>query len=49
MEKYKVRLVAKGYKQKAGIDYEEVFAPIAQMETIHLVIFLAAWQPSADF
>ena len=42
VEKYKARLIAKGYKQQAGIDYEEVFAPVARMETIRLVISLAA-------
>ena len=40
--KYKARLVAKGYVQKAGVDYEEVFAPIARMETVRLIIALAA-------
>ena len=34
--------MAKGYSQKAGIDYEEVFAPVAQMETIRTFIALAA-------
>ncbi|KAJ4769831.1 polyprotein [Rhynchospora pubera] len=42
VERYKARLVAKAYKQKAGIDYEEVFAPVARMETIRLLISLAA-------
>ena len=32
--RYKSRLVAKGYVQKFGIDYEEAFAPVARMETI---------------
>ena len=42
VERYKARLVAKRYKQKHGIDYEEVFSPIARMETIHLLIAIAA-------
>ncbi|KZV55553.1 hypothetical protein F511_23512 [Dorcoceras hygrometricum] len=42
VERYKVRLVAKGYKQKHGVDYDEVFAPVARLETIRLLISLAA-------
>ncbi|GJW57802.1 retrovirus-related pol polyprotein from transposon TNT 1-94 [Tanacetum coccineum] len=37
-----VKLVAKGYKQKHGIDYEEVFAPVARLETIRMISAIAA-------
>ncbi|KAL5794998.1 hypothetical protein ACOSP7_003592 [Xanthoceras sorbifolium] len=39
--KYKARLVTKGYKQEFGVDYKEVFAPVARHDTIRLVIALA--------
>ena len=42
VERYKARLVAKGYSQRAGIDYDEVFAPVARLETVRLIISLAA-------
>ncbi|GMP43110.1 hypothetical protein CsSME_00012606 [Camellia sinensis var. sinensis] len=42
VQRYKARLVAKSYKQRAGIDYGEVFAPVARLETIRLMISLAA-------
>jgi hypothetical protein len=41
LQRYKVRLVAKGYKQREGIDYKEVFASVAYLETIRLMIPLA--------
>ncbi|CAL8157460.1 unnamed protein product [Prunus armeniaca] len=42
INKYKARLVAKGYKQKEGKDYTEVFAPVSRLDTVHLIISLAA-------
>nr|GEW82899.1 ribonuclease H-like domain, reverse transcriptase, RNA-dependent DNA polymerase [Tanacetum cinerariifolium] len=40
--KHKARLVAKGYIQQHVIDFEEVFAPVARMETIRLLLAIAA-------
>nr|GEW73491.1 ribonuclease H-like domain, reverse transcriptase, RNA-dependent DNA polymerase [Tanacetum cinerariifolium] len=40
--KHKARLVAKGYIQEHGMDFEEVFALVARMETIRLLLPIAA-------
>jgi Reverse transcriptase (RNA-dependent DNA polymerase) len=42
LERYKARLIVKGYKQKIGIDYDEVFTPVARMKIIRLLISHAA-------
>jgi len=42
VDKYKARLVAKGYTQQYGVDYMEVFALVARMDTIRLILALAA-------
>ncbi|GKE63069.1 retrovirus-related pol polyprotein from transposon TNT 1-94, partial [Tanacetum coccineum] len=40
--KNKVRLVACGYRQEEGIDFEEPFAPVARLEAIRIFLALAA-------
>ncbi|GAA0166462.1 hypothetical protein LIER_21610 [Lithospermum erythrorhizon] len=40
--KHKARLVAKGYAQKQGVDFTEVYAPVARMDTIRMIISIVA-------
>ena len=45
--KHKARLVAKGYVQQQGVDFDEVFTPVARLDTIRIILALAAnrgWQ-----
>ncbi|CAM8922450.1 unnamed protein product [Rhodiola kirilowii] len=42
VDRLKARLVVKGYRKKPVIDYFEVFAPVARMDTIRIIIALAA-------
>jgi hypothetical protein len=37
----KVRLVAQGYTQVEGIDFDETFAPVARLESIHILLAYA--------
>ncbi|GJY73273.1 retrovirus-related pol polyprotein from transposon TNT 1-94 [Tanacetum coccineum] len=41
--KNKARLVARGYHQEEGIDFEEYFAPVARLEAIRISIAYAAY------
>ncbi|XP_019420738.1 PREDICTED: uncharacterized protein LOC109330926 [Lupinus angustifolius] len=42
IQKHKTRLVAKGYSQQPGIDYNETFAPVSHLDTIRVLIALGA-------
>ncbi|KAK1415074.1 hypothetical protein QVD17_30844 [Tagetes erecta] len=39
----KARLIAQGYTQEEGIDYEEVFAPVARLEAIRVFLVYASF------
>ena len=41
IEKYKPRFVARGFSQKEGVDYDEMFDPVAHYTSIRMIIALA--------
>jgi hypothetical protein len=40
--RYKARLVVKGFSQKKGVDFDEIFSPVVKMSSIRVVLSLAA-------
>ena len=40
VKRYKARFAAKGYSQRASINYDEIFAHVAQLEIVRLIISL---------
>jgi hypothetical protein len=41
IERYKARLVARGFTQQEGIDYSETFSPVIKQATVRLVFSIA--------
>jgi len=41
IDKYKARLCAKGYTQKEGMDFEEIFAPVVSIISLRIILSLA--------
>ncbi|MCH98729.1 hypothetical protein A2U01_0019735, partial [Trifolium medium] len=42
VDKYKERLVARGCDQRYGIDYTEIFASVRRLDTVRMIIVIAA-------
>ena len=42
VETFNARLVAKGFTQKEGIDYEETFSPVAMLKSIWILLSIVA-------
>jgi hypothetical protein len=39
--KHKARLVARGFVQQEGVDYDDAFAPVAHMESVRVLVLAA--------
>ena len=42
IDKYKARLVVKGYKQREGLDYFDTYSPVTRITSIRMLIVIAA-------
>ena len=42
IDKYKARLVIKGYKQQEGLDYFDTYSPVTRINSIRMVLAIAA-------
>lgn len=45
IERYRTRLVVKGYKQKEGVDFKKTFSPVVRFDTIRFLLALSTEKP----
>jgi hypothetical protein len=43
VERYKARLVIRGYEQEKYVDYEEIFAPVLRLDSVRVLLALVAF------
>ena len=43
VQTYKARLIAKGYRQRQGVDFDETFSPLAMIKSIRIMLAIAAY------
>jgi hypothetical protein len=41
VEKFKAQLVAKGYSEVEGVEFDEIFSPITKLTSIRVIMSLA--------
>ena len=41
VERYKTRLMAKGYNQREGIDFKETFSPVSTKDSIRIIMIIS--------
>lgn len=43
IERYKVRLVARGYTHREGIDFNDIFSPVSSKDSMRVIMALTAY------